>query len=269
MGELGVGVAAMHLVLLGDPVEHSRSPAIHQAALRALGLTGTYVARRTDGDGVVAACVEIRDGALGGANVTMPLKKAALVAVDAASEPARRAGAVNTLCFRSGAVFGENTDIGGFSDVWEHRGLPDDAPILVLGAGGAAAAVMLAREGSEILASSRRRGAVTELASQLGVTVSEVPWGVAVVGAVVVNATPLGMAGELLPEGIVDAAVGLFDLAYGADTTPAVAEAGQRPVADGIDMLVAQAARSFEMWTGRRAPLEVMETAARGRSTSA
>ncbi|MEE9205373.1 MAG: shikimate dehydrogenase [Acidimicrobiia bacterium] len=262
-------VPPMRFVLLGDPVEHSRSPAIHRAALRALGLTGSYVARRTDPAGVVDACAEIRQGVLGGANVTMPLKRAALAAVEAASEPARRAGAVNTLCWRGGSVFGANTDIDGIRDVWERRGLPVDAPILVLGAGGAAAAAMLAREGSEIVASSRRRGAVTELASKIGVTVSEVPWGVAVAGAVVVNATPVGMAGESLPEGIVDVADGLFDMAYGINATPAVLEADERPVADGIDMLVAQAARSFEIWTGRPAPLEVMETAARDRSTPA
>jgi len=258
----------MRFALLGDPVEHSRSPVIHRAALRALGLTGSYVARCTDGDGVIDACAEIRVGVLGGANVTMPLKRAALAAVDTASEPARRAGAVNTLCWRGGSVFGANTDIGGIRDVWERRGLPVGTPILVLGAGGAAAAAMLAREGSEIVASSRRRGAATELASKIGVTVSEVPWGVAVAGAVVVNATPVGMAGESLPEGIVDAAVGLFDMAYGTNATPAVLEADERPLADGIDMLVAQAARSFEIWTGRPAPLEVMEIAARDRSTS-
>ena len=199
----------------------------------------------------------------------MPLKSAALLAADDASAPARRAGAVNTLCLRSGAVFGENTDIGGISDAWERRRLPDDVPVLVLGAGGAAAAAMLAREGSEIMASSRRPGAVVELASKIGVNVSEVPWGVAVVGAVVVNATPVGMAGEALPDGVVDAAVGLFDMAYGVDPTPAVFEADERPVADGIDMLVAQAARSFEIWTGRAAPLEVMEAAARDQSTAA
>ncbi len=105
VGEPGAGVAALHLVLLGDPVEHSRSPAIHKAALRALGLTGTYVARRTDGVGVVAACVEIREGALGGANVTMPLKKAALAAVDAASDPARRAGSDAASTAASAAFF--------------------------------------------------------------------------------------------------------------------------------------------------------------------
>ncbi len=269
MGESGAGVAAMRFALLGDPVEHSRSPAIHEAALRALGLVGTYVARRTGGGGVVAACDEIREGRLNGANVTMPLKRAALAAVDAASAPARRAGAVNTLFLRSGEVFGENTDIGGISDVWERRGLPDDAPIFILGSGGAAAAAMIACEGSEIVVSSRRRGAATNLASDLGVTVSEVPWGIVVLGAVVVNATPVGMAGDSLPEGVMDAAVGLFDMAYGPDTTPAVVEAGGRPVADGIDMLVAQAARSFEIWTGRPAPLAVMEDAARDQSSSA
>jgi shikimate dehydrogenase len=80
-----------------------------------------------------------------------------------------------------------------------------------------------------------------------------------------VNATPLGMAGESLPGGLVAAASGLFEMAYGPQTVPAVSEARRRglPVADGLSMLVAQAARSFELWTGVAAPLPVMLAAAR------
>ena len=253
----------MQLALLGDPVTNSRSPAIHQAALRACGIGGSYEARRTDAPGLGRACAEIRSGALDGVNVTMPLKAVALEAIDRASRVAIRAGAVNTMCLREGSVLGDNTDVGGIRDAWRRRRLPDDVPILVLGAGGAAAAALLACEGSELLVSSRRRGMASALATRLGVGASEVPWRSPVAGAVVVNATPLGMGGERLPEGIVAASAGLFDMAYGPSLTPAVAIAGDRPVADGIDMLIAQAARSFQIWTGVAAPLDVMEAAAR------
>jgi len=82
---------------------------------------------------------------------------------------------------------------------------------------------------------------------------------------VVVNATPLGMQGEELPPGVIEAAGGLIDLPYGTEPTPAVALARRRglPVADGLDLLVAQAALSFELWAGGPAPLAVMEAAAR------
>jgi len=91
------------------------------------------------------------------------------------------------------------------------------------------------------------------------------PWGTGWAGAVVVNATPLGMEGESLPGGILDGAVGLIDMAYGAEPTPAVEHARRRgiPVADGLDVLVAQAAISFTWWTGVPAPIEVMRAAAR------
>ncbi|NIS28680.1 MAG: quinate/shikimate dehydrogenase, partial [Actinobacteria bacterium] len=84
--------------------EHSRSPAIHTAALAALGIDGIYEARQTDAAGVVAAVAEMRSGGLDGANVTMPLKRAALDAADSASVEAIRAGAVNTLVVLDGAV---------------------------------------------------------------------------------------------------------------------------------------------------------------------
>jgi shikimate dehydrogenase len=145
--------------------------------------------------------------------------------------------------------------------VWD--ALPGDAPVLVLGAGGAAAAALLAVGPERAAVSARRPGAAAVAGAAFGVP--SIPWGEAIDGAVVVNATPLGMEGEHLPEGLLAAASGLFDMAYGAQTTPAVAEMRRRgmPVIDGIDLLVAQAAGSFELWTGRAAPVAVMERAAR------
>lgn len=254
----------MRLALLGDPVDHSRSPAIHAAALRHLGIDGDYRAIRTDGAGVAAAVERIRRGDLVGANVTMPLKRVALDAVDTASLEAIRAGAVNTILLHDGGVRGDNTDVAGIGDVWEHRGLDADAPVLVLGAGGAAGAVLVALDGRHISLSARRLDAAVALTLGTGVAATTVPWGEPVAGAVVVNATPLGMHGESLPEDVLAAATGLFDLAYGDAVTPAVEwAAGRIPVADGIDHLVAQAARSFTLWTGLAAPREVMEAAGR------
>lgn len=255
----------MRLVLLGDPVAHSRSPAIQRAAFAAVGLAGSYQARRVDEAGLYRACAEIRAGDLRGANVTMPHKQAAAAAADRLSEAAARCRAANTLVGEGPEVVGHNTDVGGLRAAWQRFGLPVEGPVLVLGAGGAAAAALTALAGREIAVSTRRAGAGRALAAAVGVKVAEIPWGRVQPGAVVVNATPLGMAGESLPPGLVEEAAALVDLPYGPAITPAVAAARQRglPVVDGLDHLVAQAALSFELWTGIPAPLAAMEAAAR------
>jgi shikimate dehydrogenase len=255
----------VRLVLLGDPVAHSRSPAIQRAALAAVGLPGSYQARRVDEAGLYRACAEIRAGNLRGANVTMPHKQAAAAAADRLSDAAARCRAVNTLVAEGLEVVGHNTDAGGLRAAWQRFGLPAEGPVLVLGGGGAAAAALVALEGREIAVATRRAGAGEALAAAVGVRAAEIPWGRAQPGAVVVNATPLGMAGESLPPGLVQESAGLVDLPYGPGITPAVAAARRRglPVIDGLDHLVAQAALSFELWTGIPAPVAVMEAAAR------
>lgn len=254
----------MRFVLLGDPVGHSRSPAIHRAALAAVGLEGRYEARRVDVAGVYRACAEMRAGDLAGANVTMPHKRVAAAAADLLAPEAERCGAVNTLAPAEGRVVGHNTDVGGLHAVWEQAGMPAASPVLVLGAGGAAAAALVAFGGSPLTVASRRAGAAGALAAALGVVAREVPWGEPVPGAVVVNATPLGMHGEPLPPAVMEEALGFIDLPYGAEATPALAEARRRgrPAAGGVDVLVAQAALAFRLWTGCEAPLEAMRRAA-------
>lgn len=255
----------MRLVLLGDPVAHSRSPAIHRAALAALGLPGSYQARRVDEAGLYRACAEIRAGDLRGANVTMPHKRAAAAAADRLSAEAARCKAVNTLVGEGGEAVGHNTDVGGLRAAGERAGLPPAAPALILGGGGAAAAALLALEGRDLAIATRRAGAGGSLAEAVGVGAVEIPWGRPWPGAVVVNATPLGMEGEDLPAGLIEESVGLIDLPYGSDPTRAATAARRRglPVVDGLDHLVAQAALSFELWTGIPAPLAAMAAAAR------
>jgi shikimate dehydrogenase len=205
---------------------------------------------------------EIRAGSLDGANVTMPHKELVARLCDWVEPAAARAGSVNTLVGRNGAVAGYSTDIGGILDSWEP--LSNSAPILVLGAGGAAASAFIALEERALYVAARRPGAVTELAERTGAEVGEVRWGVPVVGAVVVNTTPLGMNGEELPDRVLDLACGLFDMPYGSQPTPSsrrMAAAG-RPVVEGLELLVAQGARSFQHWTGLTPPRPIMRAAA-------
>jgi len=253
----------MKLVLLGDPVEHSRSPAIHTAAMKAAGIEGSYVARRVDRAGMVTAVAEIRYGSLDGANVTMPHKESAFALVDRVSEIALRAGAVNTVIHREGMATGDNTDVSGLLRAHDDLGLSESAPVHVLGSGGAAAAALVAFAGRELSISARAGDRAEALLQRTRVDGEVVGWGDPVQGAVVVNATPLGRAGETLPDGIVERAAGLIDWPYGDQRTPSVVSALALgfPVADGRDVLLAQAAASFELWTGVAAPIEAMRAA--------
>lgn len=253
----------MRLAVLGDPIEHSLSPAIHNAAFAAAGLIGEYSRRRVDAAGLADALQEIRAGSLSGANVTMPHKELAAELCDRVSRVASRAGAVNTLVRSGSAVVGHNTDVAGIRAAWTEGRLPTAAPVLVLGAGGAAAAALLALEGREIFVAARRPGGAAQLGERVGVVAHALEWGDPVPGAVVVNATPLGMQGERLDLEIIEHAVGLFDMAYAHEPTPTVSTATHEgtPAVDGRRMLLHQAAAAFELWTGHEAPLAAMDAA--------
>lgn len=199
-----------------------------------------------------------------GANVTIPHKLAAHALADELGAAAAAIGAVNTLRFRGdGSVAGDNTDAGGLLDA-----LGDERPAsaLVLGAGGAArAAVWALREsGVEVKIWSRTPERARRLAEELGVGHAERP---AAAADLLVNSTSVGLAPEDTLAGLplVETAT-VVDLAYGARPTALVEWAGQRGarVIDGLEVLVRQGARSFELWTGRPAPVEVMRAAAGG-----
>jgi shikimate dehydrogenase len=234
--------------------------------MAACGIRGDYEPREVDATGLADACTELRTGVLDGANVTMPLKRWAFGACDLLDPEARLAGAVNTLALRGGALQGWNTDITAVQAALADFPVSE---VLVLGAGGGAAAVAVAAAGRVIRVATRDPAAAVALVRRIGGRAVPAPWGVPVEGAVVVNATPLGMGGEALPPGVVEAAAGLIDLAYGSAETPAVTAARSRgvPAVDGVAVLVAQAAASFEIWTGVPAPRDVMERAARTAET--
>lgn len=254
----------MRLALLGSPVAHSLSPVMHRAALAHIGRSGDYQARDVDKAGLLASLREIRTGSLAGANVTMPHKALAFESCDRPVDRALRVRAVNTLVLRNGELVGENTDIDGVQSAWSAAGLSLDQPVVVLGAGGAAAAALVATEGRPQYVVARNLERAQSVIDHIGAEASVVEWGTPVPLGVVINATSLGMKGESLPAGVLDSAVGLLDMAYGDAVTPAVTDAAMRglPVADGLDMLVGQAVVSFSLWTGAEVEAAVFRRAA-------
>jgi shikimate dehydrogenase len=260
--------------VIGSPVRHSLSPVMHNAAFGALDLDWVYVAFEVAPGAVADALAGMRALGLGGLSVTIPHKAAALEEVDEVTETARAIGAVNTVvALADGRLRGENTDGAGFLASLAEEGFdPAGTTCAVLGAGGAARAVVHALAGAgaaEVVVVNRtpERGAATAaLAGPVGRSGTA-----ADVGRVdlVVNATPLGLAGRGAPELPVDPrqlrpGQLLVDLVPNPAVTPlmrAAAERGSR-VAGGLGMLVHQGALAFELWTGRTAPVDVMRAAA-------
>jgi shikimate dehydrogenase len=250
--------------ILGDPVAHSLSPAMHNAAFRVLGLKAVYVPLRcapADLPGLLRALSR----AGGGGNVTVPHKEAAARAADRCQPVAERLGACNTFWGEDGACVGDNTDVAGVLAALDDLEAPPGAWLVLGTGGGARAAVEAARErGAAVAVSSRsadRRRRFEEWVASQGVRLAAPSACV-----VVINTTPLGLAaGDPLPlvEPPAGAAVAL-DIVYADGDTAWVRTmraAGLR-AADGRTMLVAQGAAALERWfPGARAPVEVMRAA--------
>ena len=260
------------LAVLGHPVAHSRSPAMHNAALAELGLAGewSYEAIDLAPDELEPRVRAMAGEGFVGANVTVPHKGAALSLADSLSETAREIGAANTLSFAAGEIHADNTDAQGLLDALP--GSPGGMRALVLGAGGAARAVVwaLVREGAEVDVWNRTALRAEHLCEELGGTPASAPDQSAY--ELIVNTTAAGMRGEdpfaelpLDPAGFATGQT-VVDLVYGQQPSQllaAAADAGAT-VVDGIEVLVRQGALSFEIWTGREPPLDTMRTAARG-----
>lgn len=237
---------------------------MHRAALAHAGLEGDYEAREVDEDGFLIGVAEIRDGGLDGANVTMPYKNLAAELADVLATRAQLVRAANTLYVSDGRLLGDNSDIAGVTYAFAAAALPVDDPTIVLGAGGAAAAALVALAGRNLYVVARRPDAARTLVDSIGSSAKVVEWGEPVPHGVIVNATSLGMRGEILPAEILSAATGLLDMAYADNPTRSVTELQDRgvPVADGLDMLVGQAVDCFEIWSGSKVPPTVFRRAA-------
>jgi shikimate dehydrogenase len=253
--------------IVGDPVMHSRSPAIHSAGFLAKGIDASFEFITTPIDGFGAVEAMLRSGGLDGVSVTMPHKANAYEAVDVRTDLAARTGAVNTITVTDGVLTGTNTDVAGVFFAMEIAGSVS-GPVLVLGAGGAAAAALVALEDRSIFISARDGRSASAVSARTGIEARVVPWAEGVAGCVVVNATPIGMHGEMLPIGVLSVASAVVDMAYGPSETPACAYAAAHGLgrADGLDMVVGQAIEAFRLFTGAEPPVDVFSEAARGRA---
>jgi shikimate dehydrogenase len=257
--------------VIGDPVAHSRSPAIFNAAFAATGLDWIYVAFPTPAGQGGHAVHAARVLGLAGLNVTMPHKAEAAFACDELTPDASALAAVNVVTVGdAGRLLGASTDGEGFVRSTRDEGFePDGATALVCGAGGAARAIAraLGAAGGDVTVAARRRAAAESAAGVAdharAVTLDDVDPGAF---ALVVNATPLGMHGEPgpVPANRLNPGQLVVDTVYHPMETPFLAAArarGSRTV-NGLGMLVHQAALAFELWTGVAAPLAVMRAAA-------
>ncbi len=261
--------------VIGEPVGHSLSPALHNAAFRALDLDWVYLAFEVVSGDAGRALAGMSSLGIDGMSVTMPHKSDVARLVDRLSPIAAELGAVNTVVRRDGRLVGENTDGDGFvAALRADEGIdPEGRRFLVLGAGGAARAVVraVAAAGADEVLVVARRPEAAEMAAALGHHVGRVGR-IEQAGEVdvVVDATPAGMSGTadrlaIDPDRLAPGQL-VVDLVYEPLVTPLVAEARARGVAavNGLGMLVHQAAAAFRMWTGEDPPLEVLSGAALG-----
>ncbi len=262
--------ARTRLGVLGWPVAHSRSPAMHNAALRAVGLTGWRYQLLPVAPELFAETVRALPGAgFRGANVTIPHKERTLALADEATARARAIGAANTLVFEDGAIQADNTDAPALIEALPFA--PQGATALVLGAGGSARAVvwaLLDAGAREVRVWNRTAARARRVCEELGcLSVDTVE-----PADLLVHCTPAGLDGresalqELpLRADQLTRYRCVVDLVYATTETALIQAAGARSVAavDGLELLVGQGALSFERFTGIAAPRAVMRAAAR------
>lgn len=271
--------AMKYLYLLGYPLGHSVSPAMQNAALRACDIRATrYVKNPLPPEKMREMILALRAPHCIGANVTVPHKQTILAHLDELTDLAREIGAVNTILKKDGKLIGDNTDAYGFMQALRVRHINSQgARVSILGAGGAAAAAAFAlaqADAAEIIFLNRTLARSVELADRLNkkfpyLALAINDWEALAESQLIINATSVGMAPRVnespAPKNFAFPKHALaFDLVYNPPATQFLRDAkrdGARAIG-GLEMLIYQGARAFELWTGRRAPLRVMRNAA-------
>jgi shikimate dehydrogenase len=260
--------------VIGFPLEHSLSPVMHNAAFEELGMDCVYEAFPVKGECLQEAVMGAKYLGFGGLNVTIPHKEAVIKFIRP-DPKAAEIGAANTIDFSQMIAY--NTDAPGAVAALKDNGVEiAKKNVLILGAGGAARAVAygLLKEKASVTIANRTPAKAADLASYLravgdvfGTSLDELPEKVRMAD-IIVNTTPVGMGWEdrqLIARDMIDRTQTVFDLVYKPAETPLLKEAkaaGAKTV-DGIAMLARQGALSFEIWTGVKPPLEIMERSAR------
>ncbi len=275
-----MSTSPLHLGLIGYPLGHSLSPKIHATALQSCGLEGHYSlfpVSPEDRQGLKDLLARVRSGEIQGLNVTIPHKQAVMQFLDDLTPTARAIGAVNTVYLREAKLIGDNTDAPGFlADLKRFLENQKSSVVhrpssLVLGSGGAARAVVYAllQDGWEVTIAALLMDQAQELAASYrdskpeivnfelsNIELSNI--------SLVVNTTPVGMTPDVdsspWPANVPFPRAAIYDVVYNPRETKLVKDACTQGLsaATGLGMLIAQAALSFEIWTGHKPPREVL-----------
>jgi len=266
--------------VIGDPIEHTMSPVMHNAAFRKLGIDYLYVPFRVRKEELGKAIAGMRALNIRGLNVTIPHKVAIIPFLDKVDSLVEKIGAVNTIVNDGGVLTGYNTDATGFLQVLLEKGVePEGKKIVILGAGGASRGIsfILAERGAHLVILNRQLELdwAEELARRISQSFNkEVKALVLNEGnlaevleraEILVNATSVGMSPEIdetpVPARLLKPGLIIFDIVYNPIQTRLLreAEAAGAKTIGGIDMLVWQGALAFEKWTGHKAPLDLMK----------
>ncbi len=248
--------------VIGNPISHSKSPLIHQMFAEQTGQDISYEAKESPLDGFASTIQGLRDAGYKGCNITLPFKHAAYQLANELSAPARAAHAVNTFSFQDGIIFGDNTDgIGLVSDIEKNMHCKFMSKrVLLMGAGGAAHGVIwpLVNAGAAIVISNRSMDKADKLAAEFAKTGSVFATSYQDLAGqkfdIVINATSSGITDALppLPDALFNPDALAYDMMYGKQTAflRFAQEQGASRTADGLGMLVEQAATAFQIWRG-------------------
>jgi len=267
--------------VIGYPLGHTISPAFQQAAFDHLNIDACYEAIETPPDQIGQRLDDLRSGRLSGLNVTIPHKTGIVAGLDRVTDTARLTGAVNTVTATHDGLEGDNTDVAAIQEVLRRANVPTGIDCLLLGAGGAARAalVALSRRGDRVTIANRTTSnaqqIVRDLAPDSGFNTialdSPSMTALAHNSRLIVNTTSIGMHGgpapdrSPLPDEAFHAGQTVFDIVYRPTTTPLLAAAARAGATclGGLEMLILQGAHSFQIWTGRKPPFNVMLAAGR------
>jgi shikimate dehydrogenase len=274
--------------VIGDPIEHTLSPTIHNAAFNHLKLDFVFLAFRVKATELENAIRGMRGLGIHGLNVTMPHKGTVIAYLDMVDSTVKFLGSANTILNKNGKLSGFNTDGAGALKALRENGINlSGKKVVLLGAGGAAKAIAfsLAKEVGELVVLNRAAEKAKKLAEALELALNKKVVGGALSpdtiaenlqdSDVLINATSVGMHPEadqsIVPPQLLRSDLTMMDIVYNPVETKLAkaAKAAGAKVISGVEMLIYQGAASFEIWTGRSAPIEVMRLAALNKLSSA
>lgn len=263
--------------IIGDPVSHSLSPAMHNAAFKSLSMDDVYIAYKVSSHELESSVESLRSVKISGFNVTIPHKIAVLQYLDEVDLLSRNAGAVNTVASIDGRFKGFNTDIQGFLQPLLNRGIDfRGLSVLLFGAGGSARAVVASLSSvtgiSKLVVANRTYNKSSELSKQAelqgltsSVSMIEEAKAMAKRFDLIVNATSVGLQSNesILDSEDIDGSSTVYDLVYRPVMTKLLENAREKGarIIYGYEMLLEQGAQAFEIWTGLKAPIPAMKKA--------